>query len=84
MKIVLHIDRLVLDGVTVEQPRVLRREPEWELTQRLTSGGLSPELRGGAHPHIRGGDIALGRDAHPTKLGSQIAGAVYRGIGRAR
>ena len=85
MKIVLPIDRLVLDGSAVEPTRVLRRELERELTQRLTSGGLSPELRGGGlHPHIRGGDIALGRDAHPAKLGSQIAGAVYRGIGRAR
>ena len=84
MKIVLHVDRLVLDGVTVEQPRLLRRALERELAQQLTSRGLSPQLRGGAHPHIRGGDIALGRDPHPAKLGSQIAAAVYRGIGRAK
>ena len=56
MKIHLHIERLVLDGVAVDQPRVLRTAMEQELAGRLKEGGLSPELRsGGAVPSVRGG-----------------------------
>ena len=82
MKIHLHIDRLVLDGVAVEQPRVLRAALERELAGRLRQGGLSRDLRpGGATPSVRGGAIELGHGSHPGRLGTQIAGAVYRGIG---
>jgi hypothetical protein len=82
MKIHLHIERLVLDGVALDQPGVLRRALEQELTGRLMEGGLSPELRpGGAVPSVRGGAIELGQGSNPARLGTQIAGAVYRGIG---
>jgi hypothetical protein len=55
---------------------------EQELTGRLKEGALSPEFRhGGALPGVRGGAIELGRGSSPAKLGTQIAGAVYRGIG---
>jgi hypothetical protein len=82
MKIHLHIERLVLDGVAVDQPRILRKALEQELTSRLMEGGLLPELRsGGAVQHVRGGAIELSQRSHPARLGSQIAGAVYRGIG---
>jgi hypothetical protein len=43
---------------------------------------LSRDLRpGGATPSVRGGAIELGHGSHPGRLGTQIAGAVYRGIG---
>jgi hypothetical protein len=82
MKIHLHIDRVVLDGVPVDQPRSLRKALAQELTSRLMEGGLSPDLRsGGAVPRVRGGAIELGQGSNPARLGTQIAGAVYRGIG---
>ena len=82
MKIHLHIERLVLDGVAVDQPRILREALEHELMSRLKEGGLSRELRSGAVvPHVHGGAIELGQSSHSARLGSQIAGAVYRGIG---
>lgn len=82
MKIRVHIERLVLEGVAVEQPRILRKALEQELTGRLMEGSLSREFRGGgAVPHVHGGAIELGQGSHPAKLGTQIAGAVYRGIG---
>jgi hypothetical protein len=82
MTIHLHIERLVLDGVAVDQPRVLRKALEQELTGRLMEGGLSPELRpGGAVPSVRGGAIELGHGHNAARLGTQIAGAIYRGIG---
>ena len=82
MKIHLQIERVVLDGVPVDQPRLLRKALEQELASRLMEGGLSPDLRsGGAVPRVRGGAIELGQGSNPARLGSQIAGAVYRGIG---
>jgi hypothetical protein len=82
MKIHLHIERLVLDGIAVDQPRVLRAALERELTSRLMEGGLSPDLRsGGAVPSVRGGAIELGQGSNSARLGTQIAGAVYPGIG---
>lgn len=82
MKISLHIERLVLDGVAADQPQIMRRALERELTGRLTEGGLSPEIRlGGAVPSVRGGAIELGPSSSPQRLGSQIARAVYLGIG---
>ena len=82
MRIRLHIERLVIDGVAVDQPRILRQALEQELSGRLREGGLSSELRsGGAVPQMRGGAIQFSQESHPARLGSQIAGAVYRGIG---
>jgi hypothetical protein len=82
MKIHLHIERVVLEGVAVDQPRILRKALEQELTGRLKEGGLSPELSAGvAVPHMRGGEIERAQVSHPARLGTQIAGAVYRGIG---
>ena len=82
MKIHLHIERLVLDGVAVDQPRVLSKALQQELSGRLMEGGLSSELHsGGALPQVRGGAIELSQGSHAARVGSQIAGAVYRGIG---
>jgi len=82
MRIHLHIERVVLEGVQVDQPRILRKTLEQGLTEHLQEGGLSPELRPGiAMPQVRGGAIALGRGSHPARLGTQIAVAVYHGIG---
>ena len=82
MKIHLHIERVVLEGVAVDQPRILRKALEQELTGRLKEGGLSPELSAGvAVPHMRGGEIELARGSHSARLGTQIGGALYRGIG---
>ncbi len=85
MNINLHIERLVLDGVAVapgERPR-LQAAVETELARLLAEGGLSEELRGGgAVPSVRAGGIRLTGQGDAAGLGRQIAGAVYRGIGR--
>ena len=85
MTITLHIERVVLDGVPLEHPRTLQNAIERELTNRLREGGLSPEFRaGGAAPWVGGGAIELGREQNAVRLGTRIAGAVYRGIGGRR
>jgi hypothetical protein len=82
MKIHLHIERVVLDGVAVDQPRILRKALEQELTGKLREGGLRPELRSsGMVPSVPSGGIELGKGSNSARLGNKIAGAVYRGIG---
>ncbi len=84
MNLSIHIERLILDGLTLtsNQRRLVQAAVEMELSQLLAAGGLSPELSaGGARPSIRAGDIQLTNDTHPARLGRQIARAVYGGIG---
>jgi hypothetical protein len=87
MKVNVHIERLVLDGLPItsaQGPRV-RHAVERELTRLLGVGGLSGELRaGGAVPSVRAGGFEVARENHPTGIGRQIARAVYGGIGSKR
>jgi len=82
MKINVHIERVILDGVPVDRPRLLRGALEKELTHQLTQGGLSAEFgHGCAVPYVAGGGIGLRENDPSARLGTQIANAVYRGIG---
>lgn len=85
MNINLHIERLVLDGISPspgERP-LLQASVEKELTRLLASGGLSDALQsGGALYNVRTAGIQLANEVGPTRLGEQIAGAVYGGIGK--
>jgi len=84
MNVRLHIDRLVLDGVSVSaagRPR-LQAAIESELARLIAAGGISPELtRGIAVPSVRAPQMALAPDARPAQLGVQIARSVYGGVG---
>jgi hypothetical protein len=87
MKINVHIERLILEGlpVTTLQGSKIQRAVEGELTRLLTWGGLSDELRSGiAVPQVRAGAIHLSKETAPDELGRGIAQAVYGGIGRTR
>lgn len=85
MHINLHIERLVLDGISLlpnERP-LLQTAVETELTRLLVSGGLSDALQsGGALCNVRTPGIQLATGGSPSRLGEQIAGAVYGGIGK--
>jgi hypothetical protein len=84
MKIVVQIDRLVLDGLTVapHEHALLQAAIEAELSRLLTDGGIaSGLLAGGATPSIAGGALAAGVDQQAAPLGEGIARAVYAGIG---
>jgi hypothetical protein len=87
MKISLHVERLILEGVASRRPdrAVVGAAVQKELTRLLQAGGLAHEFQsGGAIPNIAGGGISLREKAHPTDVGRQIASAVYRGIGQRR
>ncbi len=84
MKIKLHIERMVLDGLAVDRTHGgrVRAAVEHELRRLLASGGVAPELKsGGAVPSVRGGNIRVEERSRPADLGKNIAGAVYGGIG---
>jgi hypothetical protein len=86
MKVRVHIERLVLDGlpVTTAQGPLIRDALQRELANALTSGGLSHELRnGGAFPRLRTEDSKLS-ESNPGALGTQIARSVHGAIGRAK
>lgn len=83
--IVLRIDRLVLEGVDLSASgsRVLRASVEAELTRLLSKGAIAPALMTGATAStLVAPSVRLQPGAQPAAIGRQIAGAVYRGIGK--
>ncbi|MCB1719377.1 MAG: hypothetical protein KDK05_29930, partial [Candidatus Competibacteraceae bacterium] len=78
MKINLHIDRLVLNGLdfTSDQQHLLQTSAVNELTRLLSEGGLAPHLAGGiALARLSAGDIQVTGNC-PAQLGRQIAQSV--------
>ena len=84
MTIQLHIERLVLEGLPMSrhQGTVVQAAVEQELGRLLSAGHPSSQIAsGGAIPVLQGGTIHGSNTARPMRLGTQIAGAVYSGIG---
>jgi hypothetical protein len=85
MKINVHIERLILEGLppTIRQGVQVRRPLEMELARLLARGGLSEEIRGSiALPQVQAGTLQFSSDERPAKLGQGIARAVHEGIGQ--
>lgn len=85
MKINLHIDRLILDGIDLPhaQRPVLQAAVEAELGRLLAEGGVGTDLAGGgAVPSVKAGGFEMGGEGNPDQLGTQIARSVYGGIGK--
>jgi hypothetical protein len=79
----LHIERLVLDGISVEshQRHILKATLETELGRLLAQHGIASDLQsGGAFNTIRTDLIDVGEKNEPSHLGQQIAQLVYGGI----
>jgi len=85
MNVNLHIERLVLEGIAVEPAHrpALQAALQAELGRLLAQGGVSPSLAaGGAMQSLRAGGFQMSAERHPTRLGRQIARAVYGGLAR--
>jgi len=81
MKIFVEIERLVLDGLPVNNrdSHLVRAAVERELTRLLAADRLPRELRsGGAAPRLRGPDITIG--GKPAAIGNSIASAVHTSL----
>lgn len=78
-----HIERLVLDGISVApgQQSHLQAALQTELARLLAEDALSPDLlTRRAVPSISGGSLQLTGADDPGALGRQIARALQRGL----
>jgi hypothetical protein len=83
MKINLHIERLVVDGLPVESRdgSLIRAALTNALAQRLAGGDLKPDLvAGGALSHLPAVGIQYSSETTPSQLGRNIAEAVHSSI----
>ena len=83
MKIAVHIERLVLDGLPVRhgQASQVRTALEGELTRLLRMGDVSPDLlAGGAIPSMRAGTVSVNAQTSGRSVGRDIGRAIYRGM----
>lgn len=85
MNVNLNIERLVLEGFSLRpgEQTLVRAAAERELSRLISERGLSNELlSGGAVPRLNAPDISLKGGESPRQVGTQIARALYGGIGR--
>ncbi|MCK4787486.1 MAG: hypothetical protein KAV87_27255 [Desulfobacteraceae bacterium] len=85
MNISMHIERLILDGISIphHQRPLLQAAVEQELTRLLVADGLSSSIvTGGTISNVTGNTIRLTTERTPTQLGQQIAQVVYGGLNR--
>ena len=83
MKINLHIERLVLDGINIPpaESHLLQASVTTELSRMLNIGGLDHNYAEGVVlPRLSTNSIQL-TDNKPKQLGQKIAQSVYGGIG---
>ncbi len=79
MRISLHIERVVLEGVDVSggDRELVRESIACELGRMLGDGGMA---NGYSRSRVMAGDVQLAADK-PVEFGRQIAGSVYKGVG---
>lgn len=85
MRIDVHIERLVLEGLPVESrdAGAIRAAVEGELATLLAERGLARDLASaGAIPRVSAPRIHLASPTDPATLGRRIARSVHGGIGR--
>ena len=87
MRIELHIENLVLDGVPLArgQRARLRATIVQELTRRLGDGALAAQFAaGGGRDVVHAAPIRVGARPDAQALGTQIAASIHSGLGGGR
>ncbi len=85
MNVNLRIERLVLEGIDLHpaQRHVLHEALQMELGRLLAEGGIEGSLAAGVSmPALRANGFEMSGESDPVRLGQQIAGSVYGGIGK--
>jgi hypothetical protein len=84
MKINLHIERLVLNGLPIarQQEPLIQEAVQAELARLLSQSNSLSGAGGGATPVVRGPGFQVGSHVRPEHLGRQIAESVYGSITR--
>lgn len=84
MKIRLHVDKLIVDGLStssIGQP-ALRETVTAELDRLIREQGLGAHMKAaGEHRRMRGSDISVHDRLSAQAIGREIAKSVYSGIG---
>ena len=85
MNINLHVERLVLDGLSMTNAddAAIQGAVESELVRLLSEESL-PRMSGGAVKNISGGEIQLGTENDPARTGQQIARVVHAALSSPR
>lgn len=83
MKLNLHIERLILDGIdlTPRQRHQLQASMTAELTRLLSHNGVAPHFASGIALNRLSTSAVQWNGDNPAQLGQQIAQSVYGGIG---
>jgi hypothetical protein len=79
----IHIERLVLDGLPVDRSDgpAVKEAVEEELKRLLAGGYLEQELLcRGSFSSVKTNDIYIAGKMHPQTIGEQVARAIYGGL----
>jgi hypothetical protein len=84
MRINLHVERLVLEGLALTPPeqRLLQAAVTEELERLLQEGGLASPAGDLAIRRLPVAQLPLGTPADPVALGEAIARSLYGGLAR--
>lgn len=85
MKVHLHIERLILDGLPIERrdAPLVQATVEAEIARLILTEGVAPSLlSGGAIYAQPASSISVTSETTPAELGAQIARSVYGGLGK--
>ena len=78
----LHIEELVLDGFAPTDRRAIAEAVQRELTRLLTDQGIHPSLSNGYEAErVDGGAFHVQPGARGNAIGTQVAQAIYGGLG---
>jgi hypothetical protein len=86
MNIVLHIDRIVMDGLALSRAQLpaVRAAMEGELVRLF--GTATPEQLGGSRSveRLSAPAFSYGPEQRPAQIGRQVARSVHRSLGSRR
>lgn len=79
MKIVLHIDRLVLRGINRADAGAVSAALQAELRQQLATHGSDALAAHAARSHLQVGRVQLAQDADSTAVGQAVGARIAAG-----
>ncbi|CAH1905566.1 conserved hypothetical protein [Candidatus Nitrotoga sp. HW29] len=80
-RVVLHIDSLVLKGFRYEDRHGIAEGLQQELSRMLADPQAAQQLTAsGDMPRLRIGNISIGQNSKPQRVGSQVAQGIGKGM----
>ena len=80
-RVVLHIDRLVLEGFRNEDRHAIAEGLQQELTRQFSDPQVTQQLTvNGDMSRLRVGSVQIGQDAKPQSIGLQVAQGIGKGM----